>query len=127
MGLRDLVRTALDAGFSALDDVPETCTYVSISSTTYDASTGVATAVETTATVGMIFSGYAVPEDFKAPRQDRRNVEPNDVKGLVRASQLVGITPRDGDLVRRDDGDWVVISHKTDPAGATFGFQLRRS
>jgi hypothetical protein len=29
--------------------------------------------------------------------------------------------------VRRDDGDWVVISHKTDPAGATFGFQLRRS
>jgi hypothetical protein len=87
----------------------------------------VTTPVTTSTVVSMVFSGYPLVDNYRNPRRDYKNVEPNDLMGLVRSSELPGVVPRDGDLINRSNGQWLVITQKVDPAGVVYTLQLRRS
>ncbi len=122
MGLRDTFKSAALTTVTAFGDVGVSTNYESHSSSTYDASSGTNVATySTTAGVTVIFDSFRIAEI------DGVNVKPEDKLALVPAKSISGVTPDADDRIIESGVIWNVVSVRTDPAGALFQLQVRRS
>ena len=125
MGLQETFRKAAKTTIDAFGDVRVSTIYHSLASTsanTYNASTGVTAAV--VATVGGVMVIFDV---FSMREVDGVNIRAEDKKALVAQKSVSTITPVTGDRIIVAGITWKVVNVVTDPAGALYELQVRRS
>ncbi len=121
MGLRETIQNATGSAIAALGNVAVSTNYRAFVSTTYNASTGVATTTyTTTAGVSVVFDA------FRLEQIDGEKVKPEDKIALVAQVQISGTTPNDNDQITEGTKTWNVVKVGVDPAGALWSLQIRR-
>jgi len=125
MGLKSVFGRAAVAALQAGGDVITESQYYHITSTVYDASTGLASAVAEQYTISGLFT------KFSADSIDNENVLPSDVKFIVAQNDFTPGKPIQYDYVRRVEAEasvqYNVQGFDQDPAGALWIIQLRKS
>ncbi len=121
MGLRETIQNATGSAIAALGNVAVSTNYRAFVSTTYNASTGVATTTYTTvAGVSVVFDA------FRLEQIDGEKVKPEDKVALVAQTQIPGTTPNDNDQITEGTQAWNVVKVNVDPAGALWSLQIRK-
>ncbi len=125
MGLKETFQAAAKTAVTAFGNVGVSTVYHSIvSATSYNTSSGVnAVSISSVAGVTVIF------DEFTLAEQDNSQVESEDKKAFIPAKGPIStITPRVQDRIIDSDGiTWNVVSATTDPAGALWTLQVRKS
>lgn len=122
MGLQDTFKTAAQTIVAAFGDVAVSTNYESISSTTYNASAGTNAAVyATVGGVSVIFDVFSLKEI------DGENIRAEDKKALIPANSIAAVTPSTDDRIIQAGVVWRVMNVETDPAGALWTLQVRKS
>lgn len=121
MSLRDAIQQAVQTGMIALDDLVARATYTSVSTPSYNATTGAIAAASTALPgVPIVFTSYDTREI------DGETIRPEDQKAIIATLDLAA-TPTKNDTITKADGTvWSVVDIKTDPAGAAWVLQVRR-
>ncbi len=121
MGLRDTLNNVVKSAMAAIDDIPELCTYVNTTATTYTAASGTITKTSTTyPNVKLVFLEYTNRE------VDGQAIRPQDQRVIFSTLDLP-ITPTTSDTITRPDGStWIVISIRSDLNTAYWELQVRR-
>lgn len=121
--LKSVIKNAARTAFSAIGDIKEQVAVDIYASSSYNVSTGVASAYSERALTSMVFTRY------KVSQIDGERIQPNDVMGLCTHDDLP-ITPNVDDQVTRIENYvstvYDVISVQEDPARATWKLQLRK-
>lgn len=126
MGLRDVFAGGVDAIFAALDDVPVSVIYKSITET-YNPATRITTYASASVTVYAILDEYSDVElRFSERLTDDKTVLSTDKKAMIKAEDLLSITPKALDTITINSVAWQVKASKIDPAGAMWTFQIRK-
>lgn len=120
MGLKELVQSAIQTGFRALGNIPESVTYLSIQNTSvYDPNTGQYVRREKSYPLTLVASDYANAEI------DGVQVKPNDQRFLFLQADLP-VKPTLLDRIQRTDGRyWEIVAIRKDPTDATWELQAR--
>jgi archaellum component FlaF (FlaF/FlaG flagellin family) len=96
--------------------------YEQVVSTTYNASAGTPiSAITTVAGVIVIF------DKFELKQVDGTRIQPEDQKALIPSKAISAITPKVTDRILVSGITWNVVDVVTDPAGALYELQVRRS
>lgn len=123
MGLETVFRSAAQAAFGIFADVAVSARYESVVTTTYDASSGVASVIRYSGMTTAIFETY----DKRLVDGDR--IKPQDVKALVLPIPLP-TEPKTDDTLHVVESNcsvaYRVIDSSVDPAKALYTMQLRR-
>lgn len=125
MGLREDLAADVVGAFQELGNIVESVTYTSVTTGSYDPSTGSPTKVETPVVVGMVFS----PADSGAVADPNIQYQSfsGDLVGIARTAEFGSVVPRTGDRVTRGTASLQVVGVKQDPAGATYEVLLRKA
>lgn len=121
MGLRETLNNVVKSAMNAIDDIPEQCTYMAVSATTYTAASSTITKTSTAyLNVKIVFLSY----DNR--RIDGSNIRPEDQQAILAAVDLP-VTPTTNDTITRPDGTvWAVVGVRTDLNTAYWELQVRR-
>jgi len=121
MSLRQQVQQAVQAGMRAMDDLPESADYKSVTTPSYDPTTGTITTPNTQHVgIPVIFTNFSRREI------DGEAIRAEDQKAII-ATRDLPATPTINDTITRADGiAWSVIGIRTDPAGAAWVLQIRK-
>ena len=112
MGLQATVKSATQTAFTAIGDLPRSCTYHPTGATTYDPATGTVTEGSASEeTVSAVFARYKIVE------VDGTIVKVGDQKILIPVENIVCV-PKVEDYVTEGGVRWNVLSVSTDPAKA---------
>lgn len=122
MGLRETFRKAAQTAIIAAGDVAVSTNYESLSSTTYNASSGVNAAVY--ATVGGV---KVIFDIFELRQADGTPVTTEDRKALIAAKDISAITPDAEDRIVVGATVWRVVEANIDPADALWELRVRKS
>ena len=121
MGLRATIASAVGAAFTAIGDIPESCTYRRTSST-YNPATGTNVITNTDYTLSKV-----IWSRFESFEVDKLVVLGSDVKVILQTSAL-SVTPNiaTDQMIRTSDGKiYNILRVSKDPAGAIYTMQLR--
>lgn len=122
MGLKLAFQNAAQTVVTAFGDVPASTVYRSYASTTYNASAGTdVTVYSSTIGVKLIF------DVFQHRQIDGTNIQPEDKRALIPANNIPGVTPKPTDQIREGSTVWNVVNVISDPAGALWDCQIRKS
>lgn len=106
--------------FKVFAEIAHSATYVTVAYNDFEGESP----VETSTTIEVIMDTFSERDvqflSFSALLQ------PTDIKGLVRGTQLSGVEMGTNDKVVIDSVDYHVIAYSTDPAGAVYTLALRR-
>ncbi len=121
MGLRGTLDRVAKKVIDALGDVPELCSYVSVTGTSYNTATGAITKTSVNKNnVPIVFSSYNKREI------DGEAIRPEDQKATVAYLHLL-VSPSLNDTITRPDGTvWAVVGVRTDLPTAYYELQVRR-
>lgn len=122
MGLRETIAKAAQTAVAAVGNVAVEGTYLSFTSTTYDASAGVQTPVySTVAGVKMVFTTFTLKEI------DGQKVRDKDKKALISRLDLGATIPATEDRILVSSVYWNVQGSMTDPADALWRLHIREA
>lgn len=119
MSLRALVQDAVASAYTALGDIPESVTYASKPTASYNPTTGATTLNATNYSVSMVFVKYRREEI------DGEQIRPEDTKGLLPSKDL-GFSPGLNDTITRNGQILAVTRMALDPTASLYILQLRR-
>lgn len=119
MGLSATISSAVQAAFTALGDIPQSVTYTSKGTSTYNPTTGAVTSTDTTYTVSMVLESYSSREI------DNQIILSTDQKATIPQANLTP-TPKVTDTITISSVVWGIVGIGQDPASATWVFQLRK-
>lgn len=120
MGLRSVIASATKTAFDVLGDIPVSATYHNTVWGTFDPDTGTKPDLGSDETVEIVLT------EFK--RMEMVNeFQSGDRKGIIRQADLTGGIPDYDDYLVISGVTWHIISIASDPADATWTFQLRRA
>jgi hypothetical protein len=119
MGLQAIVKSATQSAFTAIGDIPRSCTYHPKGATTYVPSTGAVTeGSQSDETVSFVFAHYQINE------VDGSIVKTGDQKALIPVENLTAV-PKIEDYLTENSVRWNVMNVATDPAKALWILQVR--
>jgi hypothetical protein len=122
MGLRETFQNAAQTTVNSFGNVGVSTNYEQVVSTTYNASAGTPiSAITTVAGVIVIF------DKFELKQVDGTRIQPEDQKALIPSKAISAITPKVTDRILVSGITWNVVDVVTDPAGALYELQVRRS
>ena len=123
MGLKDTFQNAAVTILNVAGDVRKDVRYLSHVSTFYDASSGVTSVIGRSYFFSMLF------EDYMQSEVDNVRIMPTDVKATIAQKSLGNLVPTTQDTVNICEAygstEYEVRDIGTDPADATWVFQLR--
>lgn len=115
------IQDAIRGAFTAFGDLAPVATYIAVTASSYDATTGAVTNTEKTYKgIPMVFARY------KKREVDGDAILPEDQKVIIAALNLP-VTPTVNDrIVMASGAIWKVMDKATDPATAVWVLQVRR-
>jgi len=122
MSLRAAFQQAAITAFNALDDIPVSCTYRSMTDDQpeYDPADGSVTEAYTDYTVDLILTSVKLREV-----EGSDIIQTNDKWALVPATSLTP-TPKNIDIIIINSIEWNITDINTDPAGALWKILIRK-
>lgn len=118
MALYDVFHKAANTVFKVFKSLIHEVTYNSIADDGWGNETTVSKKVD------MIVDSFTLEDIQTLPFGP--DIQPTDVKGLIRGAQLLSLTIRTSDTVVKADGKkYDVVNFTTDPASALYIFLLR--
>lgn len=117
MALIDVFTQAADTIFTVFESLIVDASYVTVEDDGFDES------VETPYPITLIIDGFA--ERDVQFLSFSNLIQPTDVKGLVRGSELTSVKVSTQDVVTVGDERYAIIAHNTDPAKAVYTLLLR--
>lgn len=124
MGLKGSIQTAVQSAFLSLDDIVESVTYRSKTSSTGDYYPAIGKVVPK-------YTDYASVEmamvRYKQEEIDDKTILNTDMKAIVPSLDLTP-TPKVADqIIRANTSTWEIIGIQQDPAEAVWIFQIRKA